>query len=104
MTTGVAAEANFGRKRTIRGTEAGLGNMALERELQTYHKHLESLLAHQGKYVVISGEDIIGIFVAYEDALRTGYEKVGVKPFLVKKIEATENIQYFSRDIGLCPT
>ena len=73
--------------------------MALEKELATYEAKLEELLAHQGHYVLIHGNQVLGTYAAYEDALRVGYEKVGLKPFLVKQIEATDNVCQFSRDI-----
>jgi hypothetical protein len=62
--------------------------MALEKELETFKRELPNLLAQEGKYVVVSGDDIVGVFAAYEDALTVGYEKCGLKPFLVKKIQA----------------
>ena len=79
--------------------------MALEKELETFKRELPNLLANEGKYVIISGDSIIGISVAYEDALTRGYAECGLKPFLVKKILAFEQVQYFSRDLALtCPT
>ena len=71
----------------------------LQKELETYKKSLPSLLIHEVKHVVILGDKIEGIFDSYEDALRIGYEKAGVKPFLVRKISAAEQIAYFTRDV-----
>ncbi len=71
----------------------------LQKELETYKKALSTLLAHEGKHVVIFGDKIEGIFDSYEDALKIGYEKAGVKPFLVKKISSSEQIAYFTRDV-----
>jgi hypothetical protein len=78
--------------------------MALEKELETLKRELPNLLAQQGQFVVISGDQIIGVYAAYQDALKAGYEKCELKPFLVKKIEAIEQIHYFSRDLVSCPT
>lgn len=78
--------------------------MPLEKELETYKRELGGLLDRAGKYVVIFGDVVIGVFGDYEDALRAGYEKVGLKPFLVKRIEAVDTIHYFSRDISPCRT
>jgi hypothetical protein len=77
--------------------------MALEKELATYQKKLEELLPHEGKYVLIGGEEIAGIWDTYEDALQAGYQKYGLHPFLVKRIEWVESIHTFSRDLPLCP-
>ncbi len=30
--------------------------------------------------------------------------RFGLKPFLVKQIETTENIHFFTRDLKLCPS
>ncbi len=77
--------------------------MELEKELETYRRELPNLLGSEGKFVVIDGEQIIGTFSSYEDALKIGYEKCGLKPFLVKKIQAIEQVQYFTRDLISCP-
>jgi len=73
--------------------------MALEKELETYEKLRETLLAHEGQYALISGDQLLGIYQVYEEALREGYDQVGVKPFLVKKIESVERIHNFTRDL-----
>jgi hypothetical protein len=79
--------------------------MALEKELETYRLHRERLLADEGKFVVIHGESILGVFTSYEDALKAGYEKCKLEPFLVKKIQAVDPVHFISRDIKLaCPT
>ena len=77
----------------------------LKIEKDTYFKILHSLLADEGKFAVIHSDNLIGIFVAYEDALKIGYEKCGIdKPFLVKRISAEEKVSYFSRDLNMsCP-
>ena len=76
--------------------------MALETENLTYQRELPNILQHEGKFVVISGNELGGIWGTYEDALKAAYEKFKLKPFLVKKIEAVEQIQFFTRDIEPC--
>ena len=79
--------------------------MALEKELETYKQRLPTLLEDQGKYAVIWGDRLIGVYGDYEDALKAAYAECGTAPFLVKKIEATETINYFTRDLSeQCPT
>lgn len=78
--------------------------MALEKELETFQRELPTLSASAGKYVLISGGEIAGLFGAYEDALKAGYEKYGLEPFLVKQIEAVERVQYFTRPLTPCHT
>lgn len=73
----------------------------LERELEIYRKALPSLVAeNEGKHVLICDGKLIGTYDSYEDALKVGYEKCGVQPFLVKKISAVEQISYFTRDLA----
>jgi hypothetical protein len=80
-------------------------HMELEKELETFKRELPNLLADEGKFVVVTADCIVGTFVAYEDALAAGYEKCELKPFLVKKIQAVEQAQCFSRDLTFtCPT
>ena len=78
----------------------------LAAELAIYEKHLPTLLAEEGKFALVVGEELVGVFGTYEDALKVGYQKAQLKPFLVKKISGTETIAYFSRDLTApsCPT
>jgi hypothetical protein len=71
--------------------------MALETELATYRAKLEELKAHAGKFVLIRGTEVIDTFSAYDDALKAGYARFGLDPFLVKRIEAVEQTHFISR-------
>ena len=74
---------------------------ALQREIETYESNLAKLLPKQGKFVLIHGDDVVGTFDSYEDALNSGYERFALAPFLVKQIAPAERIAYFTRDLGL---
>jgi len=77
----------------------------LKTELETYEKLLPILSEDEGRYVLISGSDLVSIYDSYADTVQVGYDKFGLKPFLVKRIAAIEQIHYFSRDLSLdCPT
>ena len=77
----------------------------LAEELATYNKNLPILLKDEGRYAVVFGSEIVGICSAYDDALQKGYERAALEPFLVKKISRTEEVAYFTRDIGeICHT
>jgi hypothetical protein len=89
---------------TLAVAPMGKTAMALEKELSVYEANLPELLANEGKYVLIAGEQISGPFDTYEDALAVGYEKYGLIPFLVKQISHFEPIYYFSRDLSACPS
>lgn len=69
-------------------------------EIETYRRELKNLLKDAGKFVLISGEKVLGIYGTYEDALKEGYKQCGMEPFLVKQIQQEEQVQYFTRDIG----
>ena len=73
--------------------------MALEKEVETYQRELPSLLKDEGKFVVIHESEVEGSFDTYDDALKIGYDKFGLKDFLVKKIEASERVLFFTREI-----
>lgn len=78
--------------------------MALEKETQTYERELANLLQQEGKFALIHEDEVGGVYDTYEDALKGGYEKYGLGPFLVKRIQAVEQVQYFTRDIVPCRT
>ena len=81
--------------------------MALEQELRTYHEHLAELRAFEGKFVLIHKARVIDTFVAYEDALKRGYQECGLEPFLVKRINTHEVAHTITRllvpDCALTP-
>ena len=78
--------------------------MALEKELETYQAKLAELAASEGKYVLIRGNEISGIFDTYSDAIKEGYTRFGLDPFLVKQIQAIERVQFVSRFVDPCLT
>jgi len=82
-----------------------MSSKPLAKEMETYQKILPTLMAEEGKYALIYGDALVGVFADYEEALKAGYERAKMSPFLVKRISGTESIAYFSRDIDdLCPT
>ena len=74
----------------------------LEQELKTYLGILPELISEQGKYVVIRGAEVAGTWETYDDALQEAYRRYHRPPFLVKKIEAVEQMFSFSRDVDPC--
>lgn len=73
---------------------------ALDKEIETYNKLLPKLMAQQGKYVLIKGEEVVSTFDSYQDALAAGYAKFNLEPFLVKQIADAQIVAYFTRDTG----
>lgn len=71
--------------------------MALEKELETYKAKLPELVSNEGKFVLIHGDDVVDVFGTYEDAIKEGYAKFKLEPFLVKQIQSVEQVQFISR-------
>lgn len=82
--------------------EGGAG-MALEKELNTYRSKLQELKANEGKFVLIHGDEVVEIYDTYEDAIKQGYSRFGLDPFLVKQIHAIEQAQFISRMVTPVP-
>jgi hypothetical protein len=76
----------------------------LQRELATFERKKDELLAQgDGKYALIQGDRVCGVWDTYEDTLKAGYAEFGVTmPFLVKKISGLEFIHSFTRDLKIC--
>lgn len=74
--------------------------MDLDEELETYKTRRDELLRDEGKWVLIRGNRIVGIWHTFGKALAAGYKEFGiVEPFLVKQILAVEPIHRFVRGI-----
>jgi len=76
--------------------------MALETELTTYKARLHDWKEHEGKFVLIHGSDVVEFFSTYEDAIKVGYDKFKLEPFLVKQIQTIETVQFVSRFVDPC--
>jgi len=76
--------------------------MALETELATYHQRLAELVQNEGKFVLIHGSDVVDIYGTYEDAVKEGYQRFSLEPFLVKQIQSVEQVQFISRLLPHC--
>ena len=75
----------------------------LEQELATYKRLLPTLMDKEGKFALIAGNELLGAFDTYSDALDEGYRVKGLSPFLVKRISSVEIISHFTRDYRSCP-
>lgn len=76
-----------------------------ELELKTYHEKLPTLMGQQGKFVLIRGDKVDGVFETYAEAMSAGYRLHGLdSPFFVRKISPVEQVMFFTRDMGAeCP-
>jgi len=80
-------------------TSASGAKMALEKELATYKRKLPELKNQEGKFALIHGEEVVDFFSTYEDAIKSGYQKYQMEPFLVKRVQATEPVFFISRSV-----
>jgi hypothetical protein len=76
----------------------------LQKEMETYTSKLPELVSNIGKFALIKGDSMEGIYDTYGDALKIGYDRFKLEPFMVKQIMPAEQIQFFTRDIDReCP-
>jgi len=78
--------------------------MALEKELDTYNRYLPEWSGHEGKYALIKEDEVVDLFSSYEDALKEGYKRFKLEPFMVKQISALQQAQFISRMYAPCLT
>ncbi len=71
--------------------------MLLEKESETYKTQLPSLVTEEGKFVLIKGTELVGVYGTYDDALKDGYTKFQLEPFMVKQIHIMEQRQFIWR-------
>ena len=71
----------------------------LQQELETFERLKDQLLQDEGKFAVISGKELLGVYSTYDDALQIGYERYNLTPFLVKKISAVGLANFLTRHI-----
>ena len=63
----------------------------LDSELKTYEANRDNLLQrYEGKYVLIKGDRILGVYDTKLDAVAVGHQQAGPEPFLVKRVEQIE--------------
>ena len=61
----------------------------LDREIATYDKRKAELERHhKGKWALIRGEELEGVFDTFENAANAGVERFGAGPFLIRKVGA----------------
>ena len=75
----------------------------LRSELEYFEAHRAELVrAARGKYALVKGEHLGGIYEDRNDAIRAGYEKFGNEPFLVKEIlEVDIPLNFTSFNLGV---
>lgn len=78
----------------------------LQRELDTFRRELPGLLAvegNRGRYVLISGDVVAGVYPTFEAGVEAGYDRFGFQRFMVKEITDNEVPRFFPRSLTKCP-
>ena len=81
--------------------------MASERELEVFHAELPRLLreGHKGQYVLIRGEQVLGVFPTQNEAIREGYERCEIhEGFLTMEITDEPKMYYLRKILAPCPS
>ena len=75
----------------------------LDSELRTYEHNRDQLLgSSEGKFVLIHGDRVVGIYDSKMDAIAAGYQQFGNVPFLVKQILKVEPpLNFISNLLGV---
>ncbi len=73
-----------------------------KRELDYFERERMQLLSRaKGKFAVIKGEELIGVFDTEMDAVRAGYRRLGNEAFLIKHIvEADIPLNFTAFNLG----
>lgn len=75
-----------------------------DREQAAYAQRKPDLLgSSEGQYVVLVGQELLGPFATYGEALRAGYRHFGRGPLYVKRVVAVEPVAEVTRHIAPCP-
>ena len=77
--------------------------ISLQAELQYFEEHRLQLLARApGKYALVKGSDLAGVFDSETEAVGAGYRRFGNEAFLVKHIvEAELPLTFATFNLGL---
>lgn len=73
--------------------------MQLEQEWKTFEAHLPELKAHEGKYALIKGGTLFGVFETFDQAMDAGYARFGLQIFMAQKIRIKPAPLPFTRDL-----
>ena len=70
-----------------------------ENETETYRRLKPELLAnaHQGRFAVIYGDELAGVWDTFGDACGEGYRRYHQAPFMVKEIHEVEPVYTITR-------
>lgn len=68
--------------------------MALDTELRYFESIKGDLLQHhEGKYALVIGTDLVGVFDHSEEAYKAGIEQRGNVPMLIKRVSKDDPVE-----------
>lgn len=68
--------------------------MVLDEELNFFKSQYKELLKHyENQFVLIVGNELLGTFTTDLEAYEAGLGQVGNKPFLIKQVAKTDDIE-----------
>lgn len=77
------------------------GLLAIRREIATYRRELPRLLAegHEGRFVLIQGDQVISLWDTFEDAYQAGVQQFSLGPFLAQPLDARDLTRTFPKEL-----
>jgi hypothetical protein len=77
--------------------------IVLHSELAFFESHrLELVDRAAGKYALVKGSELVGVFETETEAIRAGYQRFGNEAFLVEQIvEADVPLKFTSFNLGI---
>jgi hypothetical protein len=81
-------------------------NHPTEREWNFFRRELPRLLAegHEGKWALLKGEEIVGLYATDREAVQAGYAKFLLEQFLVHQIRTWEPLLLTAWSFWPCRT
>jgi hypothetical protein len=75
----------------------------LENEIAFFEKNMEKWLSqYEGKFVLIKGEELTGVYDTNEEALTVAASRYGLSPCLIRRVTKTlEDIKLPALTLGL---
>ncbi len=84
-----------------RGVHFTLMPTPIDRELATYEREMARLLREaRGKFVLIVGDDVLGVFDSQLDAIDEGWKRFPRRPLLTKQITEEDEVVYMPHAVG----
>lgn len=69
--------------------------MPLERELATFKGHFDEWLqTHPGKFVLVVGEELVGVFDTPKQAYEAGIQRFGNIPMLIRQVRPDDETTF----------